>query len=232
MNIFSVFENHIKEILQSIDFEVDISSLLSRVSAEPPRDPSHGDISTNAAMILAKPVGGNPREIAQKVAKKLENIPGIKEVSIAGPGFINIRLSDAFWHDHLGKILNSGSDYGRNGVSHGTKVNVEYVSANPTGPMHVGHCRGAVVGDSLANLLSFAGFDVTKEYYVNDAGVQIDVLAKSLYHRYCEALGKDMGPVPEGLYPGEYLIPPAIELKEIHSDTLITMDENKAHGNP
>ncbi len=225
MNIFSIFEDNIKKILQSIDFNIDISPILPRISAEPPRDPSHGDISTNAAMVLAKPVGGNPREIAQKVAEQLEKISGVKEVSIAGPGFINIRLSDAFWHDHLSEILKSGGNYGRNGVSNGTKVNVEYVSANPTGPMHVGHCRGAVVGDSLANLLSFAGFDVTKEYYVNDAGVQIDVLAKSLYHRYCEALGEDMGAVPEGLYPGEYLIPPAMELKEAHSDALKSMDE-------
>ena len=224
MNIFSQFDQYIKKILQDIDLNDDALKLMSRISAEPPRDSSHGDISTNAAMVLAKPAGQKPRELAAKLSENLSNLDEVSEVSVAGPGFINIRLSDAFWQQHLAEILKLGSDYGRGLVSDGHKVNVEYVSANPTGPMHVGHCRGAVVGDALAGLLEFAGFAVTREYYVNDAGVQVGVLADSLYHRYREALGEDVGDIPEGLYPGDYLIPPAKELAEKYGNEINDME--------
>lgn len=226
MNIFSQFEDYIKKILQSIELNDDALKLMDKISAEPPRDAGHGDISTNAAMVMAKPAGKNPRDIAQSIADGLKKIDGVSEVSIAGPGFINIRLSDDFWIEHLSTIFNAGNKYGSGLVSEGSKVNVEFVSANPTGPMHVGHCRGAVVGDALANLLGFAGFDVVKEYYVNDAGGQIDVLANSLYHRYLEALGDDVGKVPEGLYPGDYLIPPAKALVDAHGDKLKSMADD------
>lgn len=220
MNIFSQFEDYIKKILQGIDLSQDALKLLGRISAEPPRDTSHGDVSTNAAMVMAKPAGKNPRELAQVIADGLGKLDQVSEVSIAGPGFINLKLSDAFWIEHLSTIFNAEENYGRGLVSDGEKVNVEYVSANPTGPMHVGHCRGAVVGDALANLLGYAGFDVIKEYYVNDAGGQIDVLANSLYHRYLEALGEDVGEMPKGHYPGDYLIAPAKALVDEHGDTL------------
>ena len=230
MNIFSQFEDYIKKIIEAIDLKSEAMDLLNRISAEPPRDPSHGDISTNAAMVMAKPAGKNPRELAQIIADELEKLDDVSEVSIAGPGFINLRLTDGFWYEHLLSMFKSGSDYGRGLVSKGEKVNVEYVSANPTGPMHVGHCRGAVVGDALAKLLEFAGYDVTKEYYVNDAGGQITVLANSLYHRYLEALGDDVGKMPDGLYPGDYLVAPARTLVESHGDKLKLManDERMA----
>lgn len=227
MNVFSLFEQHIKKIVEASDINQEALKNINRISAEPPRDPSHGDIATNVAMVLAKPAGLKPRDLAQTVADKLQALDDVSEVSIAGPGFINIRLADAFWYKHLGEILKAGTDYGRGLVSDGVKVNVEYVSANPTGPMHVGHCRGAVVGDALANLLEFAGFDVTKEYYINDAGSQIDVLANSLYHRYCEALGDDMGAIPEGLYPGDYLIEPAKALADEKGDSLKSLNTDE-----
>ncbi len=153
---------------------------LSRISVEPPRDASHGDIATNAAMVLSKAVGQNPRELATAIADALKSDKDVATVDVAGPGFINLRLKDTYWQRELAAMLNEGTDFGRSKLGTGTKVNVEYVSANPTGPMHVGHCRGAVVGDVLANLLKFAGFDVVKEYYINDAGAQIDVLARSV----------------------------------------------------
>ncbi len=227
MNIFSQFEDYIKQTLETIDLNDDALKLLNRVSAEPPRDPSHGDISTNAAMVMAKAAGKNPRELAQAIVEGLEKLDEVSEVSIAGPGFINLRLSDAFWIEHLSLIFKSASKYGSGLVSDGVKVNVEYVSANPTGPMHVGHCRGAVVGDGLANLLGFAGYDVTKEYYVNDAGGQIDVLAASLNHRYLEALGDDVGEMPKGLYPGDYLIKPAKALIEEYGDKIKAMTDDE-----
>ncbi len=225
MNPFRFFEQEIKKIVQAIDLDNISENLIARISVEPPRDLSHGDLATNAAMVLAKPAGKNPRELAAEIVNSLEQMDEVSEVSIAGPGFINLRLSSSYWQGQLGEILSQGSNYGRGTVSDGAKVNVEYVSANPTGPMHVGHCRGAVVGDALANLLEFAGFDVTKEYYVNDAGGQIEVLARSVYHRYLEVLGEDVGPVPEGMYPGEYLIPAAQTLVEKHADALKSMDE-------
>ena len=178
----------------------------SRISVEPPRDPTHGDMATNAAMVLAKDAGKKPRDLAQAIAEKLRSDPLIDNVEVAGPGFINITLKPAAWIETLRIAVRLGPRYGRSEVG-GFAVNVEYVSANPTGPMHIGHCRGAVFGDALANLLVFAGFKVTREYYVNDAGAQVDQLARSAYLRYREALGEDIGPIPEGLYPGEYLKP-------------------------
>jgi arginyl-tRNA synthetase len=177
----------------------------SRIAVEPPRDPAHGDISTNAAMVLAKPAGMAPRALAEKLVERLKRRPEVIAAAPAGPGFINLRLADAFWHDRLAEIVRAGPAYGDARLGAGKPVNVEYVSANPTGPMHVGHGRGAVVGDALAALLEKVGFAVTREYYINDAGAQVDVLARSAYLRYREALGESIGAIPEGLYPGDYL---------------------------
>ena len=179
----------------------------SRITVEPPRDPTHGDMATNAAMVLAKDAGKKPRDLAQAIAEKLRTDPLIDTVEVAGLGFINITLKPAAWIETLRTAVRLGPDYGRSDLGRGTPVNVEYVSANPTGPMHIGHCRGAVFGDALASLLEFTGFKVTREYYINDAGAQVDQLARSAYLRYREALGEDIGPIPDGLYPGEYLKP-------------------------
>jgi arginyl-tRNA synthetase len=178
----------------------------SAVTCEPPRDPSHGDLSTNAAMVLAKPAGTNPRALATALVAELEKEPRVVSAEIAGPGFINLRLTDDAWRGELALIAQSAGDYGRSQMGGGKVVNVEYVSANPTGPMHMGHCRGAVVGDALADLLAYSGHKVIKEYYVNDAGAQVDVLARSVHMRYREALGENIE-IPEGLYPGDYLVP-------------------------
>jgi arginyl-tRNA synthetase len=177
------------------------------VAVEPPRDPAHGDLATNAAMVLAKAAGTNPRALAALIAPKLEAIPAVTSVEVAGPGFINLRLQQESWRNELRTILREGDTYGVSTIGRNERVNVEYVSANPTGPMHMGHCRGAVVGDSLARLLEIAGFRVTKEYYVNDAGSQVDTLARSAHLRYREALGEEIGEIPEGMYPGDYLKP-------------------------
>ncbi len=187
---------------------------LSRVTVEPPRDASHGDMATNAAMVLAKDAGRKPREIADAMAEKLRADPLIEKVDVAGPGFINMTLKHATWLDALRTAITSGADYGQSRIGKRGKVNVEYVSANPTGPMHIGHCRGAVFGDALASLLAFADYDVTREFYINDAGAQVDVLARSAYLRYREALGENIGEIPEGLYPGDYLKPVGVALAE------------------
>src|SRR5437764_4980184 len=179
----------------------------SRVVVEPPRDVSHGDMATNAAMVLAREARAKPRDLADKFAGKLRADDLIAAVEIAGPGFINLTLKPQVWTDALRTVLREGASYGASGIGKAEKVNVEYVSANPTGPMHVGHCRGAVFGDALSSLLQFAGYDVTREYYINDAGAQVDVLARSAFLRYREALGENIGPIPEGLYPGDYLMP-------------------------
>ncbi len=179
----------------------------SRVVVEPPRDASHGDMATNAAMVLAKDAGRKPRELADAIAEKLRADDLVAKVEVAGPGFINLTLKPQAWTAALRTAIAGGSGYGRSDIGKGEKVNVEYVSANPTGPMHVGHGRGAVFGDALATLLAFTGFDVTREYYVNDAGAQVDVLARSAFLRYREALGENVGVIPEGLYPGVYLKP-------------------------
>src|SRR5438067_8238203 len=180
---------------------------LSRVVVEPPRDISHGDMATNAAMVLAREAKAKPRDLAEQVAAKLRADELIASVDVAGPGFINLTLKPKAWANELLTLPREGAYYDRRASAAGEKVNVEYVSANPTGPMHVGHCRGAVFGDALANLLAFTGFKVTREYYVNDAGAQVDVLARSAFLRYREALGEDIGAIPEGLYPGDYLKP-------------------------
>jgi arginyl-tRNA synthetase len=197
----------------------------SRVTVEPPRDPSHGDIATNAAMVLAKDAGKKPRELAEAIAHKLRADALVAKVEVAGPGFINITLKPAAWIEALRGAVRGGAQYGASDVGGGAAVNVEYVSANPTGPMHVGHCRGAVFGDALANLLAFTGFKVTREYYVNDAGAQVDQLARSAYLRYREALGEDIGTIPEGLYPGEYLKPVGATLAAQYGDALIRQVE-------
>jgi arginyl-tRNA synthetase len=177
------------------------------VTVEPPRDAAHGDLATNAAMVLAKGAGTNPRALAAAIKPKLEALPSVTSVEVAGPGFINLKLKADAWRDELKTILREDEDYGLSTIGNNERVNVEYVSANPTGPLHMGHCRGAVVGDSLARVLEAAGFRVTKEYYVNDAGAQVDTLARSLHLRYREKLGEDIGEIPEGLYPGDYLKP-------------------------
>jgi len=209
MNIFKDFQKNIRDTIISLSEagKLPVGMDLSNITAEAPRDVSHGDISTNAAMVLVKRAKMAPRDIAELIAGYLRFNDNVKTVEIAGPGFINIRLKDAFIQNQIAVILSKGSDYGRSNYGDHKKVNVEYVSANPTGPLHVGHCRGAVFGDALSTLLDYIGFDVTREYYINDAGGQIDVLARSTYLRYLEALGEIVGEIPEGLYPGEYLIP-------------------------
>ncbi len=177
-------------------------------------------MATNAAMVFAKDAGKKPRELAEKYAEALRSDDLFAKVDIAGPGFINLTLKPSAWTDVLREAVRLGSDYGKSDIGHGAPVNVEYVSANPTGPMHVGHGRGAVFGDALANLLEFTGFKVTREYYVNDAGAQVDVLARSAYLRYREALGEDVGAIPEGLYPGEYLKPVGAALAAEYGDAL------------
>src|SRR5690349_17257505 len=197
----------------------------SRVVIEPPRDATHGDMATNAAMMLAKDAGKKPRELAEAIAEKLRADALVEKVDIAGPGFINLTLKPSAWIDELRKVIGEGVRYGTSAVGSGEKVNVEYVSANPTGPMHVGHGRGAVFGDALANLLSFAGYDVTREYYINDAGAQVDVLARSAFLRYREALGEEIGEISEGLYPGDYLNPVGHALADEHGPALKAMSE-------
>src|ERR1700728_4133263 len=192
----------------------------SRVTVEPPRDPTHGDIAINAAMVLAKDAKRKPRELAEAIAEKLRADSLVAKVDVAGPGFINLTLKPEAWIDALRDAVQAGLKYGASSVGGDLQVNVEYVSANPTGPMHVGHGRGAVFGDALANLLAFAGFKVTREYYINDAGAQVDVLARSAHLRYREALGEDAGAIPEGLYPGEYLQPVGAALAAEHGDAL------------
>jgi len=195
------------------------------VTVEPPRDATHGDLATNAAMVLAKPAGTNPRALAEAIKPKLEALPPVNSVEVAGPGFINIRLKPDAWRDELRTILRKGEEYGLSNVGANERVNVEYVSANPTGPLHMGHCRGAVVGDSLARLLEAAGFRVTKEYYVNDAGAQVDTLARSVHLRYREALGEDIGEIPSGLYPGDYLKPVGVLLAAEFGDRYVAAPE-------
>lgn len=220
MNIFKEFQNNIEDIITSLskDGKLPTDMELGNVTAEAPRDASHGDIATNAAMVLVKQARMKPRDIAEMIAEKLKAIESVEEVEIAGPGFINIRLSAVFIQNQVGEILEHGIDYGRSDYGGNEKVNVEYVSVNPTGPLHVGHCRGAVFGDALATLLDHVGFDVTREYYINDAGGQIDVLARSTYIRYLEALGETIDEIPEGLYPGEYLIPVGVALADKFGD--------------
>ncbi len=228
MNIFNHFQNIIIEIIKETFPDVDLDkSLLERITAESPRDPAHGDMATNASMILTKPLKTKPRDIAEKLVKKLNEVDDIQSAEIAGPGFINLRLSLSFWHRTLDIILDSGLKWGASDLGKGEKVNVEYVSANPTGPLHVAHGRGAVIGDVLANILTKVGYDVTKEYYVNDAGGQIDVLAKTLFLRYKEVATGEKVEIPEGLYPGEYMIDVAKKLHEQQGDSLLNKSEEE-----
>jgi len=207
MNPYRHFIGVIVDALQAMQASGELPPSLdfSAITAEPPRDPAHGDIATNAAMVLAKAAAKKPRDIAEPLLARLKANPDVVDGAVAGPGFINLKLADAFWLARLGECLAAGIAYGDSQMGEGRKVNVEYVSANPTGPLHVAHARGAVVGDALANLLHKAGFAVTKEYYINDAGAQVDKLGQSTYLRYREALGETIGAIPEGLYPGEYL---------------------------
>jgi len=204
MNIFRDFKSKIEQELKALNLPAGLD--FGRVTVEPPRDPSHGDLSTNAALVLAKDAGLKPRDLADKLAERLKQLPDVTDVSVAGPGFLNWKLAETLWRDQLSGILAAGPRFA-SAPKKGGKVNVEYVSANPTGPMHVGHARGAVVGDALARLLEKAGYDVTREYYINDAGAQVDVLARSAHLRYREALGEAIGEIPAGLYPGDYLVP-------------------------
>jgi arginyl-tRNA synthetase len=197
----------------------------SRVTVDPPRDAAHGDMATNAAMVLAKDAARKPRELAEMIAAKLRADALVVKAEVAGPGFVNITLRPAAWIDTLRAAVGLGSGYGKIDLGNGAPVNVEYVSANPTGPMHVGHCRGAVFGDALANLLAFTGFKVTREYYINDAGVQVDLLARSAFLRYREALREKIGAIPEGLYPGEYLKPVGAAIAAEYGDTLVKQSE-------
>ncbi|MDR3483719.1 MAG: arginine--tRNA ligase [Bradyrhizobium sp.] len=198
---------------------------LSRVVVEPPRDAAHGDMATNAAMVLAKEARAKPRDLAEQIAARLRTDDLIASVDVAGPGFINLTLKASAWSDALRTVLREGASYGRSAIGAAENVNVEYVSANPTGPMHVGHCRGAVFGDALASLLAFAGYDVVREYYINDAGAQVDVLARSAFLRYREALGENIGEIPEGLYPGDYLTPVGQALAAEYGDRLLAVPE-------
>jgi arginyl-tRNA synthetase len=200
---------------------------LSRVVVEPPRDATHGDMATNAAMVLAREAKAKPRDLAEAIAARLRTDDLVASVDVAGPGFINLTLKPSAWSDALRTVLREGDAYGRSTAGAAEKVNVEYVSANPTGPMHVGHCRGAVFGDALASLLAFAGHEVTREYYINDAGAQVDVLARSAFLRYREALGETIGDIPEGLYPGDYLKPVGEHIAQLHSDRLLKEPESK-----
>jgi arginyl-tRNA synthetase len=227
-HLFAVVLAHVHAICAALATEDSwpAGTDFSRIVVEPPRDASHGDMATNAAMVLAKEAGAKPRELAEKIAERLRADDLIASVGIAGPGFINLTLKPQVWADALRTILQEGEAYGRSAIGGGEKVDVEYVSANPTGPMHVGHCRGAVFGDALCSLLQFSGFDVTREYYINDAGAQVDVLARSAFLRYREALGEDIGAIPDGLYPGDYLKPVGEALAKEHGDKLLAMPES------
>jgi arginyl-tRNA synthetase len=227
MNLFSDIRDLVIDALTDLmgDGTLPAGLDLSAVAVEPPRDASHGDMATNAAMVLAKPANLQPRVIAEALAARLMSDPRVAGADVAGPGFLNLRLDPALWHGLLRATLSQGIDYGRSALGQGLKVNVEFVSANPTGPMHVGHTRGAVFGDALARLLSFAGWDVTREYYINDGGAQVDVLARSAFERYREAHGLEPA-IAEGLYPGDYLIPVGEALKAKYGATLLDQPES------
>jgi arginyl-tRNA synthetase len=224
VTLYARFAAHVNDVLDVLEADGVLAPGIERgaVAVEPPRDSSHGDLATNAAMVLAKRAGMNPRALAEAIAPRLTDLGTVESAEVAGPGFINIRLNRLVWEEELSAILAGAADYGRSAIGQGRTVNVEYVSANPTGPMHMGHCRGAVVGDALASLLEYAGHEVVREYYVNDAGAQVDVLARSTHLRYLEALGRQIGEIPEGLYPGDYLKPVgealAAEFGETYAD--------------
>lgn len=223
MNIFSTYRESILAAVEAIA----PGHKLDAITLEPPRDASHGDLSTNAAMVVGGQAKMKPRDLADKLAEKLRGLPNVEKVEVAGPGFINLTLAASAWQAVLPAILSAGNSYGNSHIGKGHKINVEYVSANPTGPMHVGHARGAVYGDAIAGLLLKAGYDVTKEYYINDAGVQINVLAESALLRYREALGEAIGEIPQGLYPGEYLKGAGEALKEKFGAELLSKPKDE-----
>ena len=228
MTLYARFAAHMNDVLDALEGEGLLAPGIERgaVAVEPPRDPSHGDLSTNAAMVLAKRAGMNPRALAEAIVPKLAAIDAVASAEVAGPGFINLRLDRAIWEDELKAIVAEGQAFGRSAMGQGRAVNVEYVSANPTGPMHMGHCRGAVVGDALASLLEYSGHKVVREYYVNDAGAQVDVLARSAHLRYLEALDRQIGEIPEGLYPGDYLKPVGEALAAEFGETYVDAEES------
>jgi arginyl-tRNA synthetase len=227
MNLFDIYQRRIAALVTELGSSGVLPSGLdvSKIVVEPPRDMSHGDLATNVALVLAKDAGLAPRALAEMLVGPFAEFEGVDGVAIAGPGFINLKLNASVLHGVLSAVLEQRGDFGRSVVGGQHKVNVEFVSANPTGPMHVGHGRGAVFGDALASLLDFAGFDVTREYYINDAGAQVDVLARSAYLRYREALGEEIGAIPEGLYPGDYLVPVGEALANDHGPTLLQAQE-------
>lgn len=228
MNIFSHFSERITNIADQLiaNGQITLSGDPIIAQCEPPRDPSHGDLSTNVAMVMAKSAGMSPRDLAALFGPHIQALDGIETVSIAGPGFINMTLATKMWQDRISDILTMGSDWGNSTLGQGETINVEYVSANPTGPLHAAHARGAIVGDSLANLLEKSGYLVTREYYINDAGAQVDVLARSVFTRYRQALGDKDAMVGEGQYPGEYLIETGQKIADLHGDDLLKMDES------
>ena len=227
MNLFDDIRSAVLTSLEAMQAQGVLPADLdfANVAVEPPRDGAHGDMATNAAMVLAKPAKMKPRDIADALARHLILDQRIEAVDVAGPGFLNMRLSSALWQGVIGTVLDQGADFGRSDMGQGKKVNVEYVSANPTGPLHVGHTRGAVFGDALASLLDYAGYAVTREYYINDGGAQVDVLARSVYLRYLEAHGQEVA-FEDGTYPGDYLIPVGEELKEKVSDAYVGKHES------
>ncbi|MGH1355713.1 MAG: arginine--tRNA ligase, partial [Thalassovita sp.] len=227
MNLFTDMRGLVLDALNQMAAAGELPEGLDykNVAVEPPRDPAHGDMATNAAMVLAKPAKSKPRDIAEKLAARLGADSRVTSAEVAGPGFLNMRLDASQWQGVVKAALTSGTDYGRSTMGQGKKVNVEYVSANPTGPMHVGHTRGAVFGDALASLLDYVGYQVTREYYINDGGGQVNVLARSAYLRYLEAHGHSVE-FPEGTYPGDYLVPVGKALKEKYGDSLIDQHED------
>ena len=228
MNALATIETLIADALETLKSDGTLPAGIdtSHVDLEPTRDAAHGDLASNAAMVLAKPAGKKPRDLAEALRALVEKHPLVASAEVAGPGFLNMRLQPAAWQQVVQAVLADGASYGRADLGKGEAINVEYVSANPTGPMHVGHCRGAVFGDALANLLAFAGWKVTREYYINDAGAQVDVLARSTYLRYLEAMGEDIGEIPEGLYPGDYLIPVGTKLAWEHDTVFQSLPEH------
>lgn len=232
MHIYQKIEGEICQIITDLSKAGTLNAepetlKLDKVEASPPRDASHGDIATNAAMVLAPQLKQKPRDVAEILAQQLRKQEGIEKVDVAGPGFINLTLSPSIWQQAVGNIITSGVGYGDSDIGKSEKVNIEFVSANPTGPMHVGHGRGAVYGDALATLMQKAGYQVTREYYVNDAGAQVDKLAESAYLRYQQACGKEITEIPEGLYPGDYLIPVGEALKTTYDKKLMEMPQSE-----
>ena len=227
MNIFTLFETEFATILRSLQEQGRLPADLDsgRVVFELPRETSHGDVACNAAMVLAKQASTKPRDLAERLVPEFQKLDGVTAVEIAGPGFINLRVEARLWTTEIDAIIEAGTDYGRNRAGGGRPINVEYVSANPTGPLHAAHARGAVLGDALAGLLGFCGWKVTREYYINDAGAQVDVLARSAYLRYCEALGREIGDIPSGLYPGSYLVDVGKALAAEFGETFLDSDE-------